>query len=108
MAGKARRASIFPPLWPPIDGFRSLDRWTANLRSLDCDRRPAPRRARNALILQRAPRTAGNIERRGSRADPPEQREFQRRLSPTNFDSLLSASPMNFDSVSPFLNRLTR
>ena len=35
IAGKARRASIFAFFWPRIDGFRSSDRWTANLESVD-------------------------------------------------------------------------
>ena len=44
----------FRVLLARIDGFRSLDRWTANLRSLDSARRLAPRRARKALIFLRS------------------------------------------------------
>ena len=99
IAGKARQASILPPVWPRIDGFRSLDRWTANLRSLDSPRRLAPRRARNALILLRSPRAASPIARFGSRVRPRDRLEIRPPASPIIFDSTLPASLMNSDSA---------
>ncbi len=41
MAGKARRASIFAPFWPQIDGLLSSNGWTADPGSLDCEASPA-------------------------------------------------------------------
>ena len=74
IAGKARQASILPRFGPgSVDSGPSLDGWTANLRSLDCGRRPAPRPPRNALIFLRSLGTAsvGRPELMNSAPWPP-------------------------------------